>query len=43
MVQTWQFIFEYNFGQSSPISIVLYHFNRQEILHATVVKFTTSS
>ena len=32
--KTWQFIFEY-------ISF-LYRFNREEILHATVLKFTTS-
>ena len=24
------------------MSFLLYHFNREEILHATVVKFTTS-
>jgi len=34
---------KFTFAISSPDEFLLYHFNREEILHATVVKFTTSS
>jgi len=40
--KTWQFIVDYNFGYRTLTVLSLYHFNREEILHATVVKFTTS-
>ena len=34
-------MFDYNFGKSEPIYIVLYNFNREEILHSTVVILVT--
>ena len=40
-IKTWHFIFDYNFGNRFFLQF-LYHFNREEILHATILKFVTS-